>query len=142
MSRAFTTTRRVEFSETDMAGIAHFASFVIYMEQAEHEFFRSLGLKIMNVQPDGAKISWPRVDCACSFDAPARYDDVLDVRVCVSKIGERSVTYEFEFYLDEKRIAHGTITAVHCRIGPDHKLQSIDIPAEIREKLAEYLKNG
>ena len=38
----FTITRRVEFSETDMAGIVHFSNFCRYMEHAEHAFFRSL----------------------------------------------------------------------------------------------------
>lgn len=38
--------RRVEFAETDMAGIAHFSSFIIYMEQAEHALLRSLGTSV------------------------------------------------------------------------------------------------
>ena len=38
--------RRVEFAETDMAGIAHFSSFSIYMEQAEHALLRSLGTSV------------------------------------------------------------------------------------------------
>ncbi|MBL8848408.1 MAG: acyl-CoA thioesterase, partial [Planctomycetaceae bacterium] len=40
----FVSQRRVQFSETDMAGIVHFANFFRWMEEAEHEYFRSLGL--------------------------------------------------------------------------------------------------
>lgn len=36
----------MEFCETDSAGIAHFSSLAIYMEQAEHALFRSLGLSV------------------------------------------------------------------------------------------------
>ena len=43
---AFSFERRVEFCETDSAGIAHFSSLAIYMEQAEHALFRSLGLTV------------------------------------------------------------------------------------------------
>ena len=39
----FVTSRRVEFVDTDMAGIVHFTNFFRYMEQAEAEFFRSQG---------------------------------------------------------------------------------------------------
>ena len=46
MAKTFTTQRMVEFSDTDMAGIMHFASFFHYMESVEHEFIRSLGLSI------------------------------------------------------------------------------------------------
>jgi acyl-CoA thioester hydrolase len=42
----FITTHRVEFFETDLAGIVHFANYYRFMEQAEHAFFRALGLKI------------------------------------------------------------------------------------------------
>ena len=37
MSSPFVTTRRVEFCQTDAAGIMHFAAFFELMEQAEHE---------------------------------------------------------------------------------------------------------
>ena len=42
----FTTTRRVEFGDTDMAGIMHFANFFRFMEAAEPDFLRSLGLSV------------------------------------------------------------------------------------------------
>ncbi len=54
MSALFTTTCRVEFSDTDMAGIVHFTNFYRWMEYAEHAWFRSLGLKIIEKQQDGS----------------------------------------------------------------------------------------
>ena len=53
----FTITRRVEFSETDMAGIVHFSNFCRYMEHAEHAFFRSLDRSIVD---PALGIGWPR----------------------------------------------------------------------------------
>jgi len=44
--QGFHWVRRVEFCETDMAGIAHFSSFIIYMEQAEHAMLRALGTSV------------------------------------------------------------------------------------------------
>ena len=46
MSYEFQITRRVEFSETDLAGIMHFSNFFRFMESAEHAFFRSLGFSV------------------------------------------------------------------------------------------------
>ena len=46
MPYEFKLTRRVEFAETDMAGIVHFANFFRMMEAAEHAFFRSVGFSI------------------------------------------------------------------------------------------------
>ena len=43
MPYEFKHIRRVEFAETDMAGIVHFSNFFRMMEATEHAFFRSLG---------------------------------------------------------------------------------------------------
>ena len=46
MSTPFRTTRRIEFADTEMAGIVHFANFFRFMEAAEVEFLRSRGLSV------------------------------------------------------------------------------------------------
>ena len=53
MPYEFHSRQRVEFADTDMAGIVHFANFFRYMERAEHEFLRSLGLSVHAVDGDG-----------------------------------------------------------------------------------------
>ena len=52
MPYEFKAVRRVEFSDTDMAGIVHFANFFRYMETAEHGFYRSLGFSVIMDQLD------------------------------------------------------------------------------------------
>ena len=42
MASEYTITRRVEFSETDLAGIMHFTNYYRWMEICEHEFLRSV----------------------------------------------------------------------------------------------------
>ena len=135
MSAQFTTTCRVEFSDTDMAGIVHFTNFYRWMEHAEHAYFRSLGLKIIEEQPDGSTISWPRVSCACSFKAPAYYNDVLEVRLTALRKGEKSLAMQFEFFRDETRIAVGELKTVCCRIREGEPMRSIAIPSEYDEKI-------
>ena len=78
MSTAFVTTRRVEFSDTDAAGIMHFAAFFRMMEQAEHDLLRSVGLSVV-MHDDEGKISWPRVAAKCDFQAAARFEDLLRI---------------------------------------------------------------
>jgi acyl-CoA thioester hydrolase len=62
MAHRFTCTERVQFSDTDMAGIVHFSNFFRYMERVEHGFFRSLGFSIVDPPVEGAeRVGWPRV---------------------------------------------------------------------------------
>ena len=52
--------RRVEFRDTDAAGLAHFSTYFTFMEEAEHEFLRRRGLSVLMHDADGP-LSWPRV---------------------------------------------------------------------------------
>lgn len=135
MSAVFPTTRRVEFHHTDAAGIVHFSTFFLYMEEVEHEFLRSRGLSVMMRDNEGV-ISWPRVAASCDYRSAARFEDVLDVELRISRIGDKSVTWGFRFLLDGKEIATGEMTSVCCRLEDGRVPRSITIPADIREKLS------
>lgn len=134
-SYCFEFQRRVEFHETDLAGIVHFSNFYRYMETAEHAFLRSLGHSI-HEQLGEAEIGWPRVHASCDFRQPARYDDVLTIRVSIEEIRTRSVRYGFRFYLDpaEPAVATGCIAAV-CVKFEDGGIVAVPIPDQIRSDL-------
>jgi YbgC/YbaW family acyl-CoA thioester hydrolase len=132
----FRARRRIEFSDTDMAGICHFARFFIFMETAEHEFLASLGTPVSAVE-DGHRTGWPRVAASCDYLAPARFGDVLDLHVKVARKGRTSISWEHEISRQGTPIARGRITTVHCRFGLDGAAQPIPIPPELAEKLEE-----
>src|SRR5688572_19668694 len=111
----FTTHRRVEFRDTDAAGIAHFSVYFNYMEQAEHELLRSLGTSVFTSDELGT-ISWPRVAVACEYRGALHFEDEVEIQVAIERLGEKSVSYVFEFVKDGKEIARGKITAVCCRL--------------------------
>lgn len=138
MASFFKSTRRVEFCETDMAGIVHFSNFYKWMEQAEHEFFRSLGLSIVGVQPDGSVIGWPRVSAQCRFESPARYEETLDVMLTVQRIGVKSLTFDVAFTHNGRNVAKGTMKTVCCLMRPGQSLESLEIPDRYRSKMEEY----
>lgn len=130
MNTLFRAQRRVEFRDTDAAGIVHFSAFFNYMEEVEHAFLRSLGLSVI-MRDAGGTLGWPRVAANCNYQAPVRFEDVLDVQLAIRRIGEKSVTYAFQFTHAGRAIAQGEITAVCCRVPPDGVPRSIAIPAEI-----------
>ena len=130
----FHTTRRVEFGETDMAGIVHFSNFFRYMEAAECEFLRARGLSV-KLDWEGQTIGFPRVSASCDYIAPARFEDVLDVAVSIERIGTKSVTYAFEFTRAGTLIARGKVTSCCVRAGPNHRMEGIAIPASYRARL-------
>ena len=130
----FQITRRVQFAETDMAGIVHFSNYFRWMEEVEHAYFRSHGLSIAMTH-EGIDIGWPRVNVGCEYHGPVRFEDELTLRLRVTKVGGKSLSYEVDFLLGEKVVALGKCTSVCC----EHTaagLKAVAIPPAIREKLA------
>jgi acyl-CoA thioester hydrolase len=133
MPTPFHTTRFVEFSDTDMAGIVHFSAFFRFMESAEHQLLRSLGFSIFS-KVGGDTITFPRVAASCEYHSPARCEDNLEIDVTVRRVGTKSVTYGFEFSQDGRKVASGEITGVCCRLVNSHPV-SIPIPETVATKL-------
>jgi 4-hydroxybenzoyl-CoA thioesterase/acyl-CoA thioester hydrolase len=119
--------RRVEFCETDAAGIAHFSAYFQYMEQAEHAFLRHLGTSVI-AEDEAGTISWPRVNAQCDYTGPVKFEDVIDIIVRIERLGIKSVTYAFDFRLEEATVATGKMTAVCCRITHGKPPESMSIP--------------
>ncbi|HZZ71049.1 MAG TPA: thioesterase family protein [Pirellulales bacterium] len=130
----FTLSRQVEFRDTDAAGIMHFSVFFTFMEEAEHAFLRDLGLNIMLQDPSGP-FSFPRVNASCDYKSPLRFEDTVEIAVRILRIGQKSVTYEFDFHSQGRAIALGRITAVTCRLLPNGQIGSIPLPDWVAAKL-------
>lgn len=136
MAHEFHTQRRIEFADTDMAGIVHFARFFIFMETGEHEFLRSLGTSVA-AKLDHLQLGWPRLAASCEYLSPAKFEDVLDIHVVVARKGNKSMTYKFEFRRGEVLIARGQMSSVCCIVGAEGKLKSIPIPDFLAEQIQE-----
>ena len=124
----FRLTRRVQFYETDTAGIVHFSCFYRYMEEAEHALWRAAGLSIA---PPGATIGFPRVSAAFDFHRPLRFEDEFEVHIRIDDIGAKTIRYTTRITRDGAPIATGSLTVACVTKRPGQPLKSTDIPPEI-----------
>lgn len=137
MAYEFKIVRRVEFAETDMAGIVHSSNFFRYMEAAEHAFFRSLGFSVVTNQVD-PPVGWPRVHAACDFKQPLHFEDEVEVHMLVSGKKSKSLSYVFRFRKMNANppveVARGSLTVV-CVTHQHGKLAAAKIPKAIAGKI-------
>lgn len=133
MPAEYTLRRRVQFAETDAAGIVHFAMFFRYMEEAEHALWREAGLSIVPADPG---IGFPRVAASFEFHTPLRFEEEFDVRVAVASINRRTIEYTCLITRNGRKVATGTMRIACVRKRPGEPLQTADIPAEIVERLS------
>jgi YbgC/YbaW family acyl-CoA thioester hydrolase len=130
-SGEFRYPRRVQFAETDMAGLVHFSMMFRYMEEAEHALWRAAGLSI--AEPAG-DIGWPRVSAACEFRNRLYFEEEFEVLVRLASIKTRTIDYVFTIVRGDIVIAVGTMTSICVKKSPG-MMKAIEIPEEIRGKL-------
>jgi acyl-CoA thioester hydrolase len=124
--------RRVNFYETDAAGLVHFSWFFRYMEEAEHALWREAGLSIH--ARDG-EFGFPRVSASFDFHRALRFEQEFDVLLRVTAMTKKTIRYTCLLLDGETKIATGTLVVACVRRRPNEPMTSTDIPPEIATRL-------
>ena len=106
MSVSMTLQRRVQWIDTDAAGIWHHSNMVRWAEEAEAELHRELGII------DETFGATPRVAVEFAYHSPLRFDDVVDVTITVGRVGETSVTYDIDVRKGDEPVVTGRVVTV------------------------------
>ena len=132
--REFRTKRQVEFADTDMGNLVHFSRFFVFMETAEHEFLRSLGMEVHSTI-DGQLVGWPRIAASCEYLSPARFRDQIDIVLRVERKGRTSMSYSFLLSVEERPVARGKITSACYVLDEPGGLRAIPIPQSVASQI-------
>jgi acyl-CoA thioester hydrolase len=120
--------RRIEWMDTDAAGIYHWTTAFRLAEAAEASLHTALGIAHVTF---GAT---PRVSVAADFAASLRFNDAVDVELAVQALGRSSVTYDLRITGPAGPAVSGRVTAAF--VDPDTGRAS-PWPADLRRRLAE-----
>lgn len=132
----FTSVHRIEFADTDAAGVLHFSAYFRLMEATEHAFYRALGGSGFAEADDGL-LGMPRVAASCEFFRPLRFEDQVEVCLRVNETGRRRIRYSFEFRIRPglELAAKGAMTVVHARRTPEGRFAALPLPDFLRDRL-------
>jgi acyl-CoA thioester hydrolase len=106
MTASISLRRRVQWMDTDAAGIWHHSVIIRWAEEAEAELHRRLGII------DETFGATPRVRTEFEFGVPVSFDDIVDISLTVTDLGQTSITYLIEVTSDSMQIATGRMVAV------------------------------
>jgi acyl-CoA thioester hydrolase len=105
-TNTITIQRRVQWMDTDAAGIWHHSVVIRWLEEAEADLHRRLGVS------DRTFGATPRVRTEFTFATSVQFDDLVDVTLTVSALGETSITYDLEVRRGTTAVASGRVIAV------------------------------
>ncbi len=137
---------RVPFADTDLAGIVHFSNFFRYMENAEHAFYRSLGLSVHpGRRGSEPAVGWPRVRAACDYRKPLYFEQEVTVEIRLNELRTRSIRYGFVFRLpdDSEAVAEGEVAVVCVGLHPEGGIRgAVEIPLLWRSRIEGAAAGG
>lgn len=126
---------RVRFAETDLQGIVFNGNYLTYYDVAWTEYFRAIGFAWKDLLAIGADTVLART--MIDFKSPARFDEVLEIYVRVSKIGNTSMTLDFEIYPEGEDRLIGTSSSLYVCIDPK-TLRPMRMPDTLRSRISEF----
>lgn len=114
---AFRTQIRVRFGDEDHAQIVYYPRFFHFFHCAFEDFFDEQGFPYRECL-DVDRVGWPAVHAEADFERPVRFGETLEIEMRVTRIGDKSATFEYEASRpDGERACRGRIV-VAC-IGMD-----------------------
>ncbi len=120
----------------DASGIIRWSAYTRFVELAETELFRAIGLPYA-ILWDRLDIWLPRVQFHLDCRNPARLDELLDVEIWVSRIGRSSIRFEFAMKKPDGQLAAEGYLVVVAISRADGK--SVEVPKPLTEALGPYL---
>jgi acyl-CoA thioester hydrolase len=126
---------RVRFAETDLQGIVFNGNYLTYYDVAWTEYFRAIGFEWKDIVRTGADTVLART--TLEFKSPAQFDEVLEVYTRVSKIGNTSMTFDFEIYPQGGERLIGAASSLYVCIDPK-TLKPVRVPDELRSRISEF----
>ncbi len=122
---------KVQWSDTDAAGIVFFGNFYKWMDAAAHHFFNQIGLNPETLY-EKEKITYPLLEAQCQFKSPLRFGDEVTVVSSVVEASRRAFKMTHDFYKKDKLVASGyTWRAWTDFSGTEPK--AVPIPDEVKE---------
>ncbi|MFY9558520.1 MAG: thioesterase family protein [Blastocatellia bacterium] len=126
---------RVRFADTDLQGIVFNGNYLTYYDVAWTEYFRAVGYEWKDLLALGVDTVLART--TMEFKSPARFDEILQVHVRVSKIGTTSLTFEFEIYREGEDRLIGSALSLYVCVDPQ-TLKSTPVPDRLRQRISEF----
>lgn len=125
---------RVRYAETDQMGYVYYGNYATYYEVARVEVFRELGYPYKNLEKEG--VGMPVLSLAIKYHHPARYDDLLTIKVSIPEKPQARIRFIYEVTNQEdKLINSGETELVFIKLDSGRPTR---LPERMKELLEPY----
>ena len=124
---------RVRWAEVDMQGIVFNGHYLTYADVGITEYFRALRDVTPNADITGSEFFAVRT--LLEYQAPANFDELLDIHVRIARLGNSSLQFIVGIYREQELLVKGEIVYVHADM-ETRRPQTID--SQFREAIHSF----
>lgn len=136
--REFSLPIRVYWEDTDAGGVVYHAGYLRFMERARTEGLRALGIGQQALRDELDRIFVVR-GMRIDFRAPARLDDLLEVRTRLVGLGHASLVFaQSVVHAADQHLLVQAEVRVACLAASGFRPRGLPLP--LRERLQEFLQ--
>jgi acyl-CoA thioester hydrolase len=119
---------RVRYAETDQMGVVYYANYFVWFEVGRTDLLRTAGWSYREMEWEGFQL--PVIEAHCTYRAPAKYDDELEILTTGTALSPVRVQFAYEVVrsADQTPIANGT--TVHATL--DRNGRPCRLPERVR----------
>lgn len=88
------TQTRVRYAETDQMAFVYYGNYAMYYEMARVEAMRQIGFSYKKLEEEG--VMMPVLDLHCKFLQPAKYDELLTIKVSIPELPRVKMYFEYQ----------------------------------------------
>jgi acyl-CoA thioester hydrolase len=129
----YSALTRVGFSDTDAQGIVYYGRYLPYFDHARVEYHRHLDMLYTTPREHEFVMRASTLE----YLAPARFDDLIEVFIRVSRIGRTSVTYDCAAYRAKDDVLMVTAQQTLVLVDLDER-RAQAIPDSYRETIGAF----
>lgn len=127
---------RIRYADIDQMGYMYYGNYPRLYEIGRVEALRSLGLRYRTLEEMG--VMMPVYECKCRYIQPAKYDDLVTIRVIIKELPRARIVFYYEVYNEENVLLNtGETTLVFVKMASN---RIITCPDEILDRLKPYFE--
>lgn len=108
---------RVRYADVDRMGVAYHSRTIEWFEAARTEMLREMGLPYKQMEDRGFLL--PVIEVQCKYRAPARYDDMVEVRTVMKEVTRLKIELAYEVRHSESAVLLAEGRTLHCFTNPE-----------------------
>jgi len=133
---SFETQIRVRYAETDQMAYVYYGNYATYFEVARVETFRQIGFSYKELEQEG--VMMPVLEYKTKYLRPAKYDDLLTIKVMIKNKPGVRIVFEYEVYNEENillTVAETTLVFINTTTG-----KPCQLPPKFTDLIVPYFK--